>query len=351
MRARVVENHKEGVATLAYRVVTASSTKERICYYRELLKNGVTQVGRNLRAAIGRGRNVVSLSPADFADALMTTRIPQIFAESQVAGDGPDWNEFEEGISGDVGVAVSVVIHDDGAFPPGRPRRHARPFEGELLFVSGPLLNVGGRRRDIPPDLAEAILGRGESVAGEGILRPLGRSGGEALVKRRYDALIERRLFPMLRYASDKALEKGVTAQVRMGGWAPASSPAPWKGQMHRQIDRAVFNILAARSAELPGIRYVDVFYHDEELPVTYGQNVASVGGTTYRAGLFGYNQQARPEGGCRLYKVVASPVLVSGERLLVEQEPRDGRRSGGGGHQLVRGPHGRRRDMEKRRK
>jgi hypothetical protein len=82
-----------------------------------------------------------TLTGATFLDALINTKVPQIFAESAVAGDGTDWNLIELGILGDISIAVPVTVFDNGNH--SAPVPHALPFPGTLVFTPGALLRNG----------------------------------------------------------------------------------------------------------------------------------------------------------------------------------------------------------------
>ncbi len=49
-------------------------------------------------------------------EALVGTKRPQIFAESDVSGDGSDWTRAELSILGDISVAMPVTVFDNGLY-------------------------------------------------------------------------------------------------------------------------------------------------------------------------------------------------------------------------------------------
>lgn len=118
-----------------------------------------------------------SLAPLDLLALLFDTRRPQIFAESEVAGDGSDWSLAELSLLGDVSVAVPVTIFDDGAHR--HPAVHATPFRGMLVFTAGALLANG--HGHTPADWPE-VVSRDGRVDPDGLLN-----------------LYRRRLVPVLR--------------------------------------------------------------------------------------------------------------------------------------------------------
>lgn len=291
---------------LGYWLITGELAKIKTREYQEALGQGKARAGKNLRRRCPGGLSQLSFE--QFLAALMSTRVPQIFAESQVAGDGSDWNCWEEGILGSVCLAVRVMAFDDGDFPPSPAKSHEVPFPAELLFVSEPLLAVEGRRVRPGPDLTEIRSGTKESVGwcrGE-LIMPVAKTHPvvRPLVRSKYRRLIAERLLPPLRYASEKALEEGVPAHVRMGGIGAGAFAGPWRGAMHQELHGALSELLAEHSSALLGISRVDLFFpetapKDRPTPEKFGHIVV-------RVGAFGCGQLAEPAEGCRLYKVVA---------------------------------------------
>src|SRR5690606_28812759 len=84
--------------------------------------------------------DLTKLTTDQFLELLIQTKKPQIFAESQIIGNGRDWNAAELSILGDVNIAVSVTIFDNDVHRGDGIKNHVTPFSGELLFVPGALL-------------------------------------------------------------------------------------------------------------------------------------------------------------------------------------------------------------------
>ncbi len=78
------------------------------------------------------------LTGAALLKELCNTKEPQIFAESQVYGNGRDWNLTELQLLGDISIAAQVNIFDNGKHK--EPDIHHAPFKGTLIFTSGALL-------------------------------------------------------------------------------------------------------------------------------------------------------------------------------------------------------------------
>jgi hypothetical protein len=164
--------------------------------------------------------------------ALLSTKKPRIFAESEVAGDGSDWTREELGLLGDIGFAVPVTVFDDGRHH--CPRVHTAPFGGTLLFAPGALLAAS----------------RGE--AADSCVAPGGRIDRE-----QYEALYERRILPLLHYASAVSAAAGRKALVTVPGLGCGQFAGPFHGRMGPYLRDALAAILERHATSLPGIRVV----------------------------------------------------------------------------------------------
>ena len=117
-----------------YEILVPDETRVRLAEYETAIRAGAIQPGARLAVALR--------DEADFLTALLHTKLPQIFAESAVAGDGSDWNLTELGLLGDISVAMDVTVFDDGRH--SGPEVFDQPFEAGLVFVPGALLRTGG---------------------------------------------------------------------------------------------------------------------------------------------------------------------------------------------------------------
>ena len=177
-------------------ILIPDQTRARLTDYEASVGSGTAIPGRRLTAALREVDN--------FTTALLRTKLPQIFAESAVAGDGSDWNLTELGLLGDISVAMEVTVFDDGRH--SDPEVHAEPFEGGLVFVPGALLRSGGPGK--PADWDEV-------VDDEGRIDP------DA-----YDALYARRLLPGFRWIEERAKVLGQPALVTIPGLGQARGPS-----------------------------------------------------------------------------------------------------------------------------
>ena len=82
-----------------YAVLLHPEAYEKALFYLGRLRAGSSPgkyLGDRLRAV-----DLLRITAAEFTEILMRTRLPQIFAESDVYGDGTDWNREELSILGD----------------------------------------------------------------------------------------------------------------------------------------------------------------------------------------------------------------------------------------------------------
>ncbi len=93
--------------------------------YADRLRTGRATAGRRLHAVAPRPKDASTL-----IDALLQTKLPQVFAESTVAGDGSDWTREELHILGGISIAVNATVFDDGTHqePNTRGGTRLRPW-------------------------------------------------------------------------------------------------------------------------------------------------------------------------------------------------------------------------------
>jgi hypothetical protein len=82
-------------------------------YEKALLYLGGLRAGTSPGKYLGdplRAVDLLRIKAVEFMEMLMRTKLPQIFAESDVYGDGTDWNRDELSILGDINFP-SVALH------------------------------------------------------------------------------------------------------------------------------------------------------------------------------------------------------------------------------------------------
>ncbi len=214
-----------------YTFLLHGEVRNRLADYAARLGKNPGIAGARLKKSLERRTD----SPPDAAwllAALLNTKRPRIFAESEVAGDGTDWTQEELRILGDIGVAVPVTVFDDGR--KADPRPHEKPFGATLLFTPGVLLAA---RRGPSAD---------SGIAPGGTIEPA-----------RYRALCERRLLPLLRYAGTAASASGRKAFITVPGLGCGQIAGKYRGSMGPRLRDALTAVLTKYADTLPGIRAV----------------------------------------------------------------------------------------------
>jgi hypothetical protein len=208
-------------------ILIPDETRTRLAEYEAAVGSGQLQPGARLASALE--------TEGDFTTALLRSKLPQIFAESAVAGDGSDWNLTELGLLGDISMAMDVSIFDDGRH--SGPEVHTKPLEGGLVFVPGALLRSGGPGK--PADWDEVVDSQGK-------INP------DA-----YYALYARRLLPGFQWIEKRAQECGQPALVIVPGLGCGQFAGPFQGQLGVHLERALSRFLDQHGSEFANIQTV----------------------------------------------------------------------------------------------
>ena len=215
-----------------YTILLHADSWQRIAGYATRLNADRRVAGARLIAAL-RDVPQARLDAAWLLTALLATKRPRIFAESEVRGDGSDWTQDELRLLGDLSIGVPVTVYDDGRHH--APRVHDRAFRATLLFVPGALLRSGGATA---ADRAEVV-------------------GNGKIDQERYTALYERRLLPALRWASSTADAAGRQLLVTIPGLGCGQFAGPFRGTLGARLRDAIASILRRHAGSLAGIRAV----------------------------------------------------------------------------------------------
>ena len=219
---------------MRHTILVPDEARTRLAGYLEALRSGSVRAGERLARNLS-GSDPAALTEADFLDALINTKVPRIFAESAVAGDGSDWNLTELGILGDISIAVPVTIFDNGNHT--APVAHAEPFPGTLIFTPGALLRNG--RGKTPADWAEV-------TRPDGTLCPEG-----------YFRLYERRLLPVFRHVDARAAAQGKSALLTLPGLGCGQFAGPFRGHLGSALRSVLERFLTNHGAALPNLKAV----------------------------------------------------------------------------------------------
>ncbi len=167
------------------------------------------------------GVDLAQLSTEGLLESLVRSKRLRIFAESEVRGDGSDWNQSELALLGDLSLAAEVSIYDDGRH--AAPRVHPVPFPATLLFVPGALL-----RCDLHHQAADWAA-----------VTQAGR-----LDFRRFFQLYRRRLLPGLLFADEWGKRRKQQLLITIPGLGCGQFGGPFKGQLGPHLQRALMQIL-----------------------------------------------------------------------------------------------------------
>jgi hypothetical protein len=209
-------------------------------YEKALFYLGGLRAGRSPGKYLGDRLRAVDLhriTAVEFIEMLMRTKLPQIFAESDVYGDGTDWNREELSILGDINVATPVTVFDNGRHQ--NPDVHKAPFEATLIFTPGALLRNG---KHVTPADWEVVTEAGE------------------IDPEAYYRLYERRLLPGLIHANQTAESHGRSALVTLPGIGCGQFAGKFRGQLGLALQNALIRLLETHGKRLSNISCV---YYD----------------------------------------------------------------------------------------
>ncbi len=205
----------------AYKILLHPDSFQHAERYWQALQANRTTAGKFLQQVL-KHEDSSNWTTADFLQALCATKRPRIFAESEVIGDGSDWNQEELQLLGDLSVAVPVQIYDNARHQ--NPLVHQPPFEGMLLYTAGALLRSGNLRWE-PADWAECVE--------QGQLNEEG-----------YYQLYARRLWPVFAYANAVSAAEDRRGLVTIPGLGCGQFAGKFKDQLGAALERVLLRFL-----------------------------------------------------------------------------------------------------------
>lgn len=220
----------------SYQFVFHQKTIQKLNAYHHDLLLGKTEMGFYLYKEL-QGVQLTELSSRAFLEAILNTKKPKIFAESEVNGDGTDWNQEELSILGDLGAAVPVMIYDNGRHR--NPLVHAKAFDGLLLFTPGALLRGKGNQ---PADWDEVV-----------------NTESQTLDLEAYAHLYERRLVPLLYYADQYARERGKRILITIPGLGCGQFAGPFQGSLGESLRNVLIQLFGKyryQFSQIAGVYY-----------------------------------------------------------------------------------------------
>ena len=282
----------------AYDIVISESALDALLKYKADIAGGRATPGTRLKQAIEDQDTPLPLMTTEkFIEALLATKQPQIFAESQIRCDGSDWTRRELALLGDINITMKAKAYDNGVWSPTDKnfREHDPPLDTQLMFTPGALLGVGEAFDGVSPDFAEVV------------------SGGR-VDQDKYNALIERRLLPLLSHANDSAEKDGYSAVITLPGIGCGAFAGEFKGRMGAHLNAALQTMLDKHGGKLGHIAaiYFDPFaecgnqqkdFHGVKYRV---RPAAQNPGKPQLCAPAAYAEPGDDFSGCKLYKIVA---------------------------------------------
>jgi hypothetical protein len=189
-----------------YTVLADRQTYRKVTSYMEKLKAG-SRAGQYLHDTL-KHLDLLKITTFEFIELLMRTKRPQIFAESEVYGNGTDWNQDELSILGDLSIITPVTVYDNGKHR--NPDLHEFPFAATLIFTPGALLRNGN---NVTPVDWEAV------------------TIDDKLATDRYYRLYERRFLPAFIQIDRLAKRDGKLAIVTVPGMGCGQFAGRFRGQ------------------------------------------------------------------------------------------------------------------------
>lgn len=282
----------------SYKIIISDISYQKVADYQALLVAGNATAGSYLARQIAQETTPVAQMTTDaFLDLLLATKHPRIFAESEIRGEGKDWNDQELSILGDINVSADVKVFDNGVWSPTdlHFKTHTPPIDATLLFSPGALLAKGAGYHGKTPDMVE--------VAPNGVIDTAA-----------YTALVERRLLPLLIHADERAAADGVKAVITIPGIGAGVFAGTFSGQMGGHLSDALQHIIGKHAARLQNIAmiYYDPFSECVNDDKNFGSMLYRVRPQKYNAGKAqlcapqDYAEAGEDFKFCRLFKIVA---------------------------------------------
>ena len=223
-----------------YEIIISKRTLRLCEEYVTAIKNDHHICGKYLKLKIN-DLKTNELTPNTLIDLLLKTKVPQIFAESEILGNGQDWNQVELEILGGVSTYINVRIFDNALHT--SPLIYQKPFKGHLLYIAGALLrnDLG----EVPPD--KKVLSSQNEIPYE-----------------KFYSFYENRILPSLKFASNLCLKENKKGLITIPGIGCGQFAGLYKYQVKNHLAKFIVDIFTKRQEELLGINcvYFDSFDH-----------------------------------------------------------------------------------------
>ncbi|XP_054283925.1 uncharacterized protein LOC129000884 [Macrosteles quadrilineatus] len=278
----------------SYVLLLSDQTAQLLAEYKMQILSNELKPSFNLKVHLQNSKPLPELTNEEFLQLLLLTKKITCFAESEISGDGSDWNPTELRILGDVSVAMSAMAFDNGVWDVHEKtfKTHDPPVPVKLIFTPGPLLH-GSRFRSTTPDF--------DDISDHGQISQV-----------RYNAVIERRLLPAFLYANETAKQEGRKALLVLPGLGCGQFAGKFHGKMGEHLNQALQAILKKFDFEnIACVRfdpYSECVDFEQEIKYVKYRVRLNVGplGKSQLCHVRDYEETQGEFEGCILYKIVA---------------------------------------------
>lgn len=217
-------------------LILSEETVRKIEDYQKQLITNPRVAGYRLAKLMDVFESDKILDVDDLTRLLLKTKKPQIFAESDVIGDGSDWNMVELSILGDICASLPVEVFDNAAHE--YPVVFENSIQGHLYFVPGALLRSNG---DTPCDFDEIVR-------------------NDELDDNFYFKLYERRLLPVLLHANNMCKQSRRRGFITIPGIGCGQFAGRFSGRLGQRLNETIKRLLVENYSSLDSI---DAVYYD----------------------------------------------------------------------------------------
>lgn len=222
-----------------YMVITSQESFDKLEEYRVALLEGKIKAGDSLSKVL-KNSNISSMTAYEFIDMILSTKIPLVFAENyRPLNKLWPWTLTEVELLGDINIAMSVQIFDDGKWH--EPMVHLPPFQGYLMFTPGIVLH-----KECQFDYRNIVENGAINIG-------------------KYYETYERRLLPLLKFANDESASKGTMALVTIPGIGCGAFAGQFKNEIGGNFKKVIKDLLLNHGEELRNISLI--YFNQNENP------------------------------------------------------------------------------------
>ena len=197
--------------------------------YKSKVKKG--EIGRNLESIL-KNKDINKIKNLDLLFYILQTKRPKIYAESEIKGNGEDWNTNELKILGSICAGFDVLVFDDGKHL--NPKRYDYPINFKYIFVPGALLRNDFNQKYAPE---RDLLSKNNHIN-----------------ENKYNTYYFKKLDSVLHYIDQDSKKDKKKAFVSAPGIGCGQFAAEFKGTLGEKLKRVFINVL-----EMNGLKYSNI--------------------------------------------------------------------------------------------